>query len=137
MSDNDVSVIVAELRRQTKIGMWMNLGVMLGLVLAVLASRHIRDSRRAQTIKALPTWEAVCDAKDQGDYPRALELATRRIEGAPNYAYGYAMRGSIYVILRQLQKAEADLAQAYDLWPSEDNQKDLDTIHRLMDRQPK
>lgn len=54
-------------------------------------------------------------------YPQALAEINKSVESAPNMALAYAVRGSIYYMLRQYPEAKSSWEKALELDPSMDN----------------
>jgi tetratricopeptide (TPR) repeat protein len=54
-------------------------------------------------------------------YPQALAEINKSVDSAPNMALAYAVRGSIYYMLRQFQEAKSSWEKALELDPSMDN----------------
>ena len=76
------------------------------------------------------SWTAVLTATRQLDYPRALSLAQANVALQPNDYYGHSYLGIIYLAMGDVTNSEAQYLQAYELFPSEENEKNLAAIRK-------
>jgi cytochrome c-type biogenesis protein CcmH/NrfG len=129
--------ILAELRKQTQkltqynwIGLTCiaALGVVLGFYFYFYARQRMYP--RSQDQDRPPSWSQVEQAMDRVDHQKALSLAKALVERAPHYYYGYSFLGSIYLAMGETKQAESQYGRAYELFPSEDNEKNLQAIRK-------
>jgi cytochrome c-type biogenesis protein CcmH/NrfG len=59
-------------------------------------------------------------------------MAQALIARQPDYAYGHAYLGYVYLVMDDLTNAEAEYARAYQLFPDEADQKDLDAVRKRL-----
>ena len=69
--------------------------------------------------------------RDQ-DFPAALSMAQALVARQPNYYYGHAYLGAIYLAMGDVTNAEAQYSRAYELFPNEESQKDLAAVRKRM-----
>jgi cytochrome c-type biogenesis protein CcmH/NrfG len=83
------------------------------------------------------TWEAVRTAIDRLDYNNAAATARGIVHEYPNDYYGYTYLGWIALAQGHPKEAEADYARAYELLPTEKNQKMLEAIRKRIANETK
>lgn len=83
--------------------------------------------------KQTDSWEAVRSAIDQIDYDKASAIAERILKRYPNDYYGYAYLGNIALATDRIEDAERSFARAYDLLPSEENEKMLRAVRKRIE----
>lgn len=66
------------------------------------------------------------------NFPEALFIAKSLVANQPNYAYGHSYLGYVYLAMNDITNAETQYLQAEKLFPSEDNEKDLAAIRKLL-----
>jgi Flp pilus assembly protein TadD len=94
-------------------------------------------SRRSRSISGAATWETVNTAMRQQDFRKALAEAQTLAAGEPNYYFGEAYLGAIYLAMGDVTNAEAHYLRAYELFPNEQMEKDLAAVRkRLAGQQP-
>ncbi len=57
-------------------------------------------------------------------------MAKWLVDRQPDYAYGHAYLGYVYLARGELGSAESEYLRAYQLFPDEDAQKDLDAVRK-------
>ncbi|MEK9138564.1 MAG: hypothetical protein AAB393_15685 [Bacteroidota bacterium] len=78
------------------------------------------------------SWTEVQLAMDREDNDEALRLATILMTKSHTNYYGESWLGSIYHAKGELQQAEQHYARAYDLFPTEDGEKKLTAIRKVL-----
>jgi tetratricopeptide (TPR) repeat protein len=78
------------------------------------------------------SWTAVTTAMRQSDFPRALSMAQANAALHPNDYYGHAYLGSIYLEMDDLTNSEAQYLKAYELFPIEENEKNLAAVRKRL-----
>lgn len=78
------------------------------------------------------SWTGITTAMRQSDYPRALSMAQANVALHPNDYYGHAYLGSIYLAMDDLTNSEAQYLKAYELFPIEENEKNLTAIRKRL-----
>ena len=144
--NNDIGQqILTELREQTRRTIQANrsaLILLLFIAIAVAAYAYLRfrlyshPRQTQQQHEEQPlSWKAVDSAMECLDYDKALSLAQHITAANPDYYYGHLYLGNIHLARGQLDKAEAEYSRAYELFPSEDNEKYLLALRKRRERQ--
>ncbi len=143
MNSETENQILNELRGQTvllKKAMRANTVaiIMLGIfILFFFISISLRSRLHANsnpTPQSFDSWRVANDLSDRGNYKESADMIQRLINKHPDYYYGYALMGSLQLELGNLQDAEANYAKAYDLLPTEDNEKNLVAIRKALEK---
>jgi cytochrome c-type biogenesis protein CcmH/NrfG len=79
-----------------------------------------------------PSWDEVTSAMRQQNFSTALSMAQALVRQQPDYYYGHAYLGTIYVAMDDVTNAEAQYLRAYQLYPSEEAEKNLAAIRKRM-----
>jgi cytochrome c-type biogenesis protein CcmH/NrfG len=133
--------ILAELRNQTQKQIqynWVGLACIILLVVVfgfyVYARQRMYSRPHHQEQDRPPSWSQLDQAMDRLDHQQALSLAKALVERSPDYYYGYSFLGSIYLALGDTKQAESQYARAYELFPSEDNEKNPQAIRKRLEQ---
>ena len=118
--------------RWNRFGIVFALSLLLSFTVCLMVIRHSRQSAAAAKAAQTLPWREVSDAWDKCDYPKAVKLVRRIIDRQPGYYYGYAYLGNIYLSMDDVTNAAAQYAKAYELLPSEDNEKMLTAIRKRL-----
>ena len=102
------------------------LTVVIGIILLVLTCSHQKPAEPEHS------WTAVQTAIRQLDYPRALTLAQANVARQPSDYYGHSYLGIIYLAIGDVTNSEAEYSRAYQLYPSEDNEKSLSAVRKRL-----
>ena len=78
------------------------------------------------------SWTAVQIAVKQLDYSRALTMAQANVARQPSDYYGHSYLGFIYLAMGDVTNSEAEYSRAYQLFPSEDNEKSLSAVRKRL-----
>jgi cytochrome c-type biogenesis protein CcmH/NrfG len=78
------------------------------------------------------SWSAVQTAIRQLDYHRALLLAKTNVALQPYDYYGHGYLGVIYLAIGDVTNSEVEYSRAYQLFPSEENEKSLAAVRKRM-----
>ena len=78
------------------------------------------------------SWTAVQTAVKQLDYSRALTMAQANVARQPSDYYGHSYLGFIYLAMGDVTNSEAEYSRAYQLFPSEDNEKSLSAVRKRL-----
>jgi len=100
------------------------------LVVAVVVLILCTVTNRSNPRNPPHSWDTVRTAMRELDYPRALSLAQANVLLLPNDYYGHGYLGAIYLAMGNLTNSEAEYQRAYELFPSEENEKDLAAIRK-------
>ncbi len=124
MSEDINNEILKELRRSRRFNqiVWLVIGVITFLSV-VLHKRPVAPDY---------SWTAVQTAVKQLDYSRALTMAQNNVARHPSDYYGHSYLAYIYLAIGDVTNSEAEYSRAYQLFPSEDNEKDLAAVRKRM-----
>jgi cytochrome c-type biogenesis protein CcmH/NrfG len=78
------------------------------------------------------SWERVSAAMRQQNFPAALSMAQSLVRQQPDYYYGHAYLGVIYLAMDDVTNAEVQYSRAYQLFPNEDGRKDLAAVQKRL-----
>jgi cytochrome c-type biogenesis protein CcmH/NrfG len=125
--ENDTNKeILAELRSMRKWNQWGMIFAFLILVGACAYAYFTCFDRPDDP------WDQVDAAMSQEDYPKALELAQKKVAQSPDDYWGHWYLGNIYLIKGDARKAESEYARGYELYPSEDLGKRLEIVRKRL-----
>lgn len=144
MNDDLNREIVTEmrrLRRSNELGMLLAIAL-LALFIGFSAWRFIqaqpfqrRQAGGRAEADAREEWRRVYDAVDHGDYANALATARAMTNRQPTFYYGYSCLGYVLLTMGDVTNAEASYRRACDLYPSEENEKELAIVRKRLNRE--
>ncbi len=133
--DGELTDILDELKKvrsriesNTAIVVLLLVGFVIYGLYQINSSSTTSQSRQRQT----ESWNSVRTAIDNFQYDKAAEIAQRLTEKNPNYYYGYAYLGHIALERNRLKEAEGYFARAYELFPSNENEQDLQAVRKRL-----
>jgi cytochrome c-type biogenesis protein CcmH/NrfG len=132
VSDDSNQCILTELRllrRTSNIALVVCVALVVGV--AIYLPVRYSSGRPAQTQS--DSWEAVRTAIDHIEYDKASAIAERILKRYPNDYYGYASLGGIALAADRIDEAERHFARAYELLPSEENEKMLRAVRKRIE----
>ena len=140
MSDETEKQILEEMRRQTELGQKLNqrtlranLILVLALLIAVAVLVTVRFREKPKPVSpVVDSWREASSLANKGDFQKAIEMTQRLIQQHPKYYYGYSVLGAFYLETENLKKAEENYAKAYELLPTEENEKMLAAIRKVL-----
>jgi tetratricopeptide (TPR) repeat protein len=118
MSDDINREILLELRKLKRVFYLVLVFVILGSVPAFYVG-FTRGSSKPNS------WDQVTTAMRRQDFSKALSMGQALVSSQPNYYYGHAYLGAIYLAMGDVTNAEAHYLRAYELFPNEESGKDL------------
>jgi cytochrome c-type biogenesis protein CcmH/NrfG len=134
MNEENNQEILAELRELRKVSRCLLYLVAILVVITVLCfpmPRRFRSS--SQEI----SWGQVDAAMKRQDFREALAEAQALVKRQPDYPYGHAYLGIIYLAMNDVTNAEAQYSRAYDLFPTDEGFKEVVAVRkRLMSTNP-
>jgi cytochrome c-type biogenesis protein CcmH/NrfG len=137
----EILVEMRRLRRSNELGMFVALAL-LGLFIGFAAWRIIRadqvqhkETARPAESSATAEWRRIYDAVDRGEYASALAAARAMTNRQPTYYYGYSCLGHVLLTRGDVTNAEASYRRACELYPSEDNEKELAIVRKRLNRE--
>ena len=125
MSEDINQKILVELRKLKRVFYLILVFIIVGSIPAFYAG-FTRGYSQADS------WEPVTTAMRRQDFPAALSMAQRLVRRGPDYYYGHAYLGSIYLAMNDITNAEVQYSQAYRLFPNEESEKDLAAVRNRM-----
>jgi cytochrome c-type biogenesis protein CcmH/NrfG len=109
--------------------------VILFLILAGVGFAIYAGAKaKAQREKRTESWGTVRAAMDRFDYDKAYEIAQRIVAKYPSNYFGHTYLGSISIATGHFQNAERHYGRAYELLPSEENEKILQAVRKRLGR---
>jgi tetratricopeptide (TPR) repeat protein len=132
MSEDVNQEILVELRKAGALVRRVFWVLLLLLIVSVLA---FPVSRRLRSPSAVASWESVNTAMRQQDFQKALAEAHALVAQQPNYYYGQAYLGLIYLAMGDLTNAETHYVRACELFPNEQGEKDLAAVRKRLAEQ--
>jgi tetratricopeptide (TPR) repeat protein len=127
MSEDINQEILVELRKIRTISrrMCYLIGVFIAICIVI---PFFRGGQRQDSY----SWPQVRTTLEHGDSQKALSMAKWLVDRQPDYAYGHAYLGYVYLARGELGSAESEYLRAYQLFPDEDAQKDSAAASRQM-----
>jgi len=129
MNENINQEILTELRKVSSISRRVFWLLVLLVIVSVLA---FPLSRRSRSPSPVASWESVNAAMRQQDFPKALAEAQALVAQQPNYYYGQAYLGAIYLAMGDATNAEVHYLRSYELFPNEQSEKDLAAVRKRL-----
>jgi tetratricopeptide (TPR) repeat protein len=80
------------------------------------------------------SWATVRGAMDRFDYDKAYEISQRIVTRYPSNYFGHTYLGSISIATGRFKDAERHYSRAYELLPSEENEKILEAVRKGLGR---
>ena len=125
MNEDINQEILAELRKMKRI---FFCAMLVFIVLGMVPAFYTVFSRGIS--RAAPSWQSVDTAVRQQDFSKALTEAQALVASQPNYHYGQAYLGVIYLAMNDVKNAEVHFSRAYELFPNEEAEKDLAAVRK-------
>ena len=123
MSDDTNQEILAEFRKLKRIFYVM----LVVFILACIPPFIIGSTRDSSD-----SWDRVTTAMRHQNFPAALSMAQTLVQRQPNYYYGHSYLGAIYLAMDNVTNAQAQYLRAYQLFPNEQDEKDLAAVQKRM-----
>ena len=109
--------------------------VWLGVLIVLVAANLIFGDRIANAFAARSaasdSWRDARRLVDKGEQPKAREMIDRLIAKNPRNDSGYRMLGFVEQEAGNIQAAETNFSRACELFPTEENEKNLAAIRKL------
>ena len=103
--------------------------MVLVLVIVVILSTPIPRFLLPRHLVSLSySWPQVRTAMDRQDFPEALSMAQTLVAREPNYYYGHAFLGAVYLAMNDITNSEVHYLRAYELFPDEESEKNLAAV---------
>ena len=145
---NDNESILAELRKisawadmQRKVTKWSLILVVIflpammlsGVVMEHRLTKHILEDT---TSNQKPDWYDVDQNIRHGDFEKAIQIGEELILKTPQYPDAHRRLAGAYLAAGNTDKAKAHYAEAFRLFPSEENERLLMAIDRRIKAEP-
>jgi tetratricopeptide (TPR) repeat protein len=134
MEEDTGREILRQLRKQNQLT-WISIVILIAFVGIYVPFRVMRSHSRSDSARTATSWGQVTSLMDAAEYDAAMAMTEVLIEKAPDYYYGYSFLGASYLAKGDFAKAEENFAKAYELFPTEDNEKDLLAVREILNRQ--
>ncbi len=126
MSEEINQEILEELRKIRTIGRRMCYLIVVFIIVGAVPPFQYGWSHGAVS------WEQVTSAMRRQDFSTALSMAQELVRQQPDYYYGHSYLGAVYLAMNDVTNAEAEYSRACQLFPNEEDQKDLAAVQRRM-----
>jgi tetratricopeptide (TPR) repeat protein len=123
MSEDINQEILVELRKLKRV-------FYLILVIIVVGSAPAFYAEFTRGLSKANSWDQVTTAMRRQDFQKALSMGQALVASQPNYYYGHAYLGAIYLAMGDVTNAEAHYSRAYELFPNEESDKDLAAVRK-------
>ena len=136
----EIVVELRRLRRSNELAMFLAIAL-LTVFIGFAAWRTIRPGQLNRSPAggadsgAREEWRRVYDAVDRGDYSNALVAARAMTNRQPTYYYGYSCLGHVLLTMGDMTNSEAAYRRACELYPSEENEKELAIVRKRLNRE--
>ena len=124
MSEDINQQILTEIRKSRR-----STQILLAVIAIVMLAVSFTHQKPAESDHS---WTAVQTAAKQLDYSRALTMAHAIVARQPSDYYGHSYLGYIYLAVGDVTNSEAEYSRAYQLFPSEDNEKSLSAVRKRL-----
>jgi len=143
---NNDEAILAELRKvsawadmQRKITKWSLIFItvfipaliIFGVVIENYLKDEVADIRSSDKVEK-PTWTDVDWRTRRGEVDEAIKIGEELIQKTPQYPEGHHRLATAYLAAGKIQKARDHYAEAFRLFPSEENEKLLVAIDKRL-----
>jgi len=144
MEDSEnIRLILAELRKiaawaemQRKISKWMLIAMAIFIpvivVIGVVTERKVKTELDEIRTVERPDWYDVDRCMRLGEFDKAIRLGEELIARTPQYPEGHRRLATAYLAAGKLEKAREHYAEAFRLFPSDENQRVLAVIERRL-----
>ncbi len=141
---NDNETILAELRKigawadmQRKITKWSFI-VIAVIIPAMIVFGIVMEKRLTTSVENIsshekpekPAWSDVDWNIRRADFDEAIRIGEQLIQRMPQYPEGHHRLASAYLAAGKTEQAREHYAQAFNLFPSEENEKFLTAIDK-------
>jgi hypothetical protein len=122
----------AELQRKITKGSLIVLAVFVPVVVGVfiLLDRHLKKKVESDLAPQQLDWYDVDRDVRLGDFEKAIAIGEALILKTPEYPEAHERLARVYLAAGNLEKAKEHYAEAFRLFPSEENEKLLSTIEK-------
>jgi tetratricopeptide (TPR) repeat protein len=138
MDEQDTNLkILQELRNLNRFNHY-SFGWIVGLLLIFFCASLVLiwvDTSPSNPLKQRTTytWNDIRNLRERGQLSEALSNAKKIVQKAPMDWYGHEFIAYLHLEMGNLSDAEVEFATAFKLWPSKDNEKNLQTIRKRIE----
>ena len=126
--ENEISKqILDELRKLRKLSQWTSAAAMIFIT---ATSAILLWTLETYPNKKQDSWSGMYAALNRYDYQAALKYMQDLVVKHPEEYTAYKNMGYIYFKMGDMTHAEAEYARAYEIYPSEEIQKELEIVHK-------
>jgi cytochrome c-type biogenesis protein CcmH/NrfG len=129
MSDDINQEILAEIRKLRRTFKVLLVSIIVGIIVCAAPGFYYGITRGSSQADS---WERVRTAMSRQDFPAALSMAQSLVDREPNYDYGHACLGYVYLAMGDITNAEAQYFQADKLFPDEENDKNVAAVRKRL-----
>ena len=126
MNEDINQEILIELRKLKRVFYLILVFVVVGSVPAFYAGF-------TRGLSKVDSWDQVTTAMRRQDFPKALSMGQALVASQPNYYYGHAYLGAIYMAMGDVTNAEAQYLRAHELFPNEESEKNLVAVRKRIE----
>jgi len=133
---NEIRTQVAISRKSYKVATVISC-VFLAVITTLMAVTPFLFRTAGKSISsplAADSWQEARNLLVQGEHQKSEKMIGRLIKKYPRFYYGYTLRGSLYLELVNLAEAEKNYSVAYDLLPTEENEKMLAAVRKALSK---
>lgn len=137
---NNDEPILAELRKitawiemQRKVTKWSLIGaavlIPVLVVLGILMEQRIKTELGVASVETVD-WYDVDQNVRRGDFHKAIEVGEKLLQKTPQHPEAHRRLAAAYLAAGNVEKAKTHYAEAFRLFPSEENEKLLVAIEK-------
>ena len=108
---------------------WLCILTVLTMISLVFGARIDEMFKRQEAPR--DSWREARTLVDQGEIARGTAMIDRLLVKSPRNFYGYRLMGFVEQGRGNLQAAEINFAKTYELFPTEENEKNLAAIRKV------
>jgi tetratricopeptide (TPR) repeat protein len=100
------------------------------IIFGVLMERRVSTKLESVGSEETPDWYDVDQSVRRGDFDKAIQIGEKLIVKTPLYPEAHRRLAGAYLAAGDIEKARQHYAEAFRLFPSEENEKSLAAIDR-------
>jgi len=100
------------------------------IIFAVLMERRVSTKLESVVSEEKPDWYDVDQNVRRGDFDKAIQIGEKLILKTPLFPEAHRRLAGAYLAAGSIEKARKHYAEAFRLFPSEENEKSLAAIDR-------
>jgi hypothetical protein len=127
----------AEMQRKMTKGSLIVLAIIIPVLIGIgfWMEQRVQTSLNATISPTAPTWYEVDQKVRQGDFDQALEIGEALLLKTPQSPEAHQRLAGAYLASGKIEKAREHYAEAFRLFPSEENEKRLTAIEKRIKSQ--